>query len=211
MGIFEAIRKSRAKTKAEVQAAKTRARHEAKQEAKLQLKREKLLNKYEKGLIKEEKKGLKAKRKHERKMAENTLDQLKAGRLNTSTLSRYSGVARMALPVAMPMIYRAVTAGREQFVDAKARRIGVSADQLARFSGHGAALKARIDGVRENLDDRQLPTGFIQDVKERLAELETAADNAEFMTPDQRRRAHTTISRDIDAVTAEIQDRLRRP
>lgn len=211
MGIFEAIRKSRARTRAEVQAAKVRARHEAKEEAKLQLKRERLLNKYEKGLLKEEKKGLKAKRRHEEKIAENTLQQLRAGRLNADTFKRYSGLARVALPVTLPLLYRAITSGREQFVDAKARRVGVSADQLARFSGHGADLKARIDGVRENLNDRQLPTGFVQDVKERLDELATATDNAEFMTPEQRRRAHNTISRDIDAVTIEIQDRLRRP
>lgn len=211
MGIFEAIRKSRAKTKAEVQAAKVRAKHEAKEEAKLQLKREQLLNKFEKDLIKEEKKGLKAKRKHEEKMAENTLDQLRAGRLNAGAFKRYSGFLRVALPVTLPLIYRAITAGREQYVDAKARKVGVSADQLARFSGHGADLKARIDGVRSNLNKEQLPVGFIQDVKERLAELDTATDNSEFMTPEQRRRAHDSISRDIDAVTAEIQDRLRRP
>lgn len=210
MGIFEAIRKSRARTKAEVQAAKVRAKHEAKQEAKLQLKREQLLHKFEKDLLKDEKKGLKAKRRHEEKMAENTLKQLRAGRLNADTFKRYSGLARVALPVMLPLIYRAITAGREQYVDAKARRVGVSADQLARFSGHGADLKARIDGLRHNLSQQQLPAGFVTDVRERLAELDTAADNSEFMTPEQRRRAHSTISRDIDAVAGEIQERLHR-
>ena len=211
MGIFEAIRKGRAKTKAEIQAAKVRARSEAKAEAKLQLRQEKLLHNFEKDLLKQEQKGLKAKRKHERKMAENTLAQLKAGHLNAGTFKRYAGFARVALPVMLPLIYRAVTAGREQLVDARARKIGVSADELARFSGHGADLKARIDGVSRTLDGGHLPTGFVRDVRDRLAELQTATDNAEFMTPEQRRRAHATISRDIDGVTQEIQERLRRP
>lgn len=211
MGIFEAIRKGRAKTKAEIQAAKVRARSEAKEEAKLQLKREQLLQKFEKDLLKEERKGLKAKRRHERRMAENTLEQLRAGRLNAGTFKRYAGLARVALPVMLPLIYRAITAGREQVVDARARRIGVSAEELARFSGHGADLKARIDGINRTLNKDCLPGGFVRDVEDRLAELHTATDNAEFMTPEQRRRAHATISRDIDAVTQEIQERLRRP
>lgn len=210
MGIFEAIRKSRAKTKAEIQAAKARAKHDAKQEAKLQLKQEKLLQKFEKDLLKEEKKGLKAKRKHERKMAENTLEQMKQGRLNAGTFKRYAGFARVALPVLLPVIYRAITAGREKLVDTRARRLGVSADQLAQFSGHGAEIKARIDGIQRSLDDDHLPKGFVQDVGDRLQELHSATDNAEFMTPEQRRRAHATISRDIDGVTQEIQDRLAR-
>lgn len=211
MGIFEAIRKGRAKTKAEIQAAKVRAKSEAKAEAKLQLKREQLLQKFEKNLLKEERKGLKAKRKHERKMAENTLEQLRAGRLNAGTFKRYAGLARVALPVMLPLIYQAITAGREQIVDAKARKIGVSADELARFSGHGADLKARIDGINRTLNKDHLPTGFVQDVQDRLSELHTATDNAEFMTAEQRRRAHATIARDIDGVTQEIQERLRRP
>ena len=211
MGIFEAVRKGRARTKAEIQAAKVRAKHEAKQEAKLQLKQEQLLQKFEKNLLKEEKKGLKAKRKHERKMAENTLDQLKAGHLNADTFKRYVGFARVALPVMLPLIYRGVTAGREQIVDARARRLGVSADQLAQYSGHGADLKARIDGINRTLNKDQLPVGFVRDVEDRLSELQTAADNAEFMTPEQRKRAHATINRDIDGVTQEIQERLRRP
>lgn len=209
MGVFEAIRKSRAKTKAEVQAAKVRARHEAREAAKLELQREKLLNKFERNLLKEERKGLKAKRKHERQMAEATLEQLRAGRLNAGTFKRYAGLARVALPLLLPLVYRAVTAGREQVVEARARRLGVSADELAQFSGHGADLKARIRGIERTLSDQHLPAGVARDVRDRLKELATAADNAEFMTPEQRRRAHNSISRDINAVAREVQDRLR--
>lgn len=211
MGIFEAIRKGRARTKAEIQAAKVRAKSEAKAEAKLQLQREKLLQKFENNLLKEERKGLKAKRKHELKMAENTLNQMKAGRLNSANFKRYAGFVRVALPVLLPFIYRGITAGREQLVEARARKVGVSADQLARYSGHGADLKARIDGIDSSLGNSHLPSGFVLDVKDRLSELRTATDNAEFMTTEQRRRAHATISRDIDGVTQEIQERLRRP
>ncbi|MWK60368.1 hypothetical protein GO594_30780, partial [Pseudomonas otitidis] len=80
MGLFESIRKARAKTKAEIKAAKVRGRQEAKEAAKLEFKRDKFLARQEKKLLKEEKKGLKAKRKHEEKMAKNALEQLKAGK-----------------------------------------------------------------------------------------------------------------------------------
>ena len=54
MGVFEAIRKSRAKTKAEVKAAQSHARQLAKQEAKADERVAKLLDKAEKRLLKEE-------------------------------------------------------------------------------------------------------------------------------------------------------------
>ena len=70
MGVFEAIRKARARTKAEIKAAEARARKMAKEQAKADQKTAKLLDKAEKRLIKEEKKGLKRKRKHEKQLAE---------------------------------------------------------------------------------------------------------------------------------------------
>lgn len=209
MGILEKIRKSRARTKAEIKAAKVRARQEAKEEAKLQLRREKLLVQQENDLLKAEKKGLKAKRKHQRKMAENALQQVKEGKISARKLTKWAGTARVALPIALPLVYRGVTAGREQLVAANARKLGVTPDQLAEFSGHGAPLKARIQGVRSNLEDASLMPGFVRDVNDRLDELGAAVNNAEYMTPEPRRRAHDSISRDIDQVTQQIQERIR--
>ncbi len=210
MGILEKIRKSRAKSKAEIQAAKMRARQEAKEEAKLQLRREKLLVKQERDLLKAEQKGLKAKRRHQRKMAENALEQVKAGKINVGSITKWAGTARVALPLLLPLVYRGVTAGREQLISTRARKMGVSPDQLAEFSGHGAPLKARIQGVHHTLDESSLPSGFVRDAKDRLEELAIAVDNAENMTPEQRRRAHASISRDLDEVTQQIQERIRR-
>ncbi|AGF73663.1 DUF6474 family protein [Corynebacterium halotolerans] len=209
MGILEKIRKSRARTKAEIKAAKVRARQEAKEEAKLQLRREKLLVQQENDLLKAEKKGLKAKRKHQRKMAENALQQVKEGKVSARKIIKWSGTARVALPIVLPLVYRGVTAGREQLIAARARKLGVTPDQLAEFAGHGAPLKARIQGVRDNLEDTSLMPGFVRDVNDRLDELSAAVDNAEYMTPEQRRRAHDSVSRDIDQVTQQIQERLR--
>ena len=116
----------------------------------------------------------------------------------------------MLAPIALPLLYRGVTFARAQLVAAKARRLGVTPDALAQFSGHGAALHSRIAGVSSSLEGTGLATGFVQDAQERLTQLRNAVDNAEYMTPEQRRRAHASITADIDALTGQIQERLAR-
>ncbi|MCK2199815.1 DUF6474 family protein [Corynebacterium callunae] len=208
MGIFEKVRAARAKTKAEIKAAELKVKTEAKNKAKLDLKREKLLVQAEKNLLKAEEKGLKKRNKHELKMAKNILEQKRQGRLNKDKVTRWTGTARLLAPLLLPVFYRVSTEARNQIVKTKASRAGVTPEQLAQFAGHSAALKARIQGVRENAESAALPHGFIQDVKERLDELEAAAENSEFMSPQQRNRAHQSINRDLAQVSDQIQDRL---
>lgn len=208
MGIFEAIRAARAKTKAEIKAAEAKVKTEAKNKAKLDLKREKLLVQQEKNLLKVEEKGLKKRNKHELKMAKNILEQKRQGRLNKDKVKRWAGTARVPTPLLLPIIYRLSTEARDQVVKGRARRAGVTAEQLSQFAGHAAALKARIQGVRETAKNSGLPAGFVRDVEERLNELEAAANNSEFMSPQQRNRAHQSISRDLNQVSDQIQDRL---
>ena len=91
----------------------------------------------------------------------------------------------------------------------RAQKAGVTADQLASFSGHGAPLKARTAGIRNSLKEANVPVGFKRDVKERLNELDSAIDNAEYMTDQQRQRTHRSISGEIDSINAEIQAKLQ--
>lgn len=208
MGILESIRKSRAKTKAEIKAATARAKKEAKEAAKLEYRRDKLLAKQEKNLLKAEKKSLKAKRKHERSLAENLLEQKRAGSLNKDKVMRWTGALRVILPLALPLVYRALTSVRDQATQTRAQQLGVDAEKLSRFAGPAAEVKARIQSVRENLKDSSLATGFKKDAEERLDELKEAADNAELMVPEQRRRALAGINRDLDDLTGQINERL---
>lgn len=211
MGILKKVRASRKQMKAELKAAKTRAKAEVSAARKAHARQEKLLAKQEHKLLKAEQKGLKAKRKHEMKLAKTELEKRKAGKLNKDTVTRYVGVARMVAPLVLPLLYRGATQAQQVANQRRAQRYGVSTDQMAAFAGHGSTLKARIAGVRNNLESSSLPRGFVQDAKERLAELDKAVDNAEFMTPEQRRRSHRCIKDDLDMVTGQIQDRLARP
>lgn len=206
--LLNKLAKSRRAAKAEIKAAKTRAQAEVKEASKAEKRRAKLLAKQEKALIKAEEKGLKKRRKHEYKLAKTEVERLKAGKFNSSNITRYAGALRTAAPLALPLVYRGIVSVREQAENRKARRAGVTADQLASFAGHGASLKARTQGIRNSLEHTDVPAGFKRDVDDRLKELDAATDNAEFMTPQQRRRAHSAISKDIDGVTQEIQERI---
>lgn len=208
MGIMKKIRKARREARAEVKAAKTRAKAEVKAADKAKRRQQKLLAKQEKALLKSEEKGLKNRRKHEYKMAKKELERMKEGRFNKDNVKRYAGALRTAAPLLLPLIYRGITAAQREIEKKRAHKAGVSAEQLASFSGHGAPLKARTAGIRNSLKDAQLPAGFKRDVKERLSELDSAIDNAEYMTEQQRQRAHRSISGEIDSLNDEIQSKL---
>lgn len=208
MGIMKKIRKARREARAEIKAAKTRAKAEVKAADKAKHRQQKLLARQEKALIKSEEKGLKNRRKHEYKMAKKELERIRQGRFNKNNVKRYAGALRTAAPLLLPLIYRGITAAQREVEKKRAQKAGVSAEQLASFSGHGAPLKARTAGIRNSLKDAQLPAGFMRDVKERLSELDSAIDNAEYMTEQQRQRAHRSISGEIDSLNDEIQSKL---
>ncbi|GAB3947728.1 DUF6474 family protein [Corynebacterium tapiri] len=210
MGVLGSINKTLAKNRQAIKAAQTQARQEVKASAKHLRRREELLTKLEKNLIKAEKKGLKNQRKHELKLAKTEYERRKAGKFNKDSVDRYIRAGRMAAPVLLPLIYRGITQLRDTTQEKRARRAGVTRDQLAQFSGHGAGLQARIQGIRNSLPESSVSPGLRRDLDEQLESLHRATNNAEFMTPDQRRRAHHAISVDIDRVTQEIQAELTR-
>lgn len=210
MGLLDKALKKRARYKAEIKAAEKRAAGEVKSAAKADHRRAKLLAKQERELLKAERKGLKAKRKHEKQMAEKKLAQLKAGKFNKDNVKRWTGAARLLAPLAIPAIYRLVTSGKEKLNEQRAQKFGITPDQMAQFSGYGAPLKARIEGIRRSLKRDSIAPGLRRDVEDRLDELSAAVDNAEYMTDEQRRRAHSSIERDIDQVTNQLQESIQR-
>lgn len=209
MSVLSVIAKIRAEAKAQVKAAEAKAVAEVKSAHKDRLRQQKLLARQEQRLIKAEEKGLKARRKHEKKLAKTQLQKQREAGITGKKVRSWAGTARVLIPLALPLVYRGIVAIQQGQEDQRARKAGVSPELLAKHSGHGATLKARIEGLRLNIQDADLPTGFKQDVRDRLDKLTAAVDNAEYMTPAQRRRAHASINGDIDVVAGEIQQRLR--
>lgn len=208
MGILNNILKRRTAAQKEIRSAQSRARQEVKEDARARARREKLLTDLEKKLVKTEQKGLKKKRKHELELAKQEYEKIQAGKINPARVSSWIGAARVATPVLLPLIYRGVTLAREQLVNARANREGLTAEQLAQYSGHGASQKARLDGIRAELEKSGLPVGYRRDAEARIEELVVATNNAEYMSPDQRRRALAAVNRDIDKLAQEIQAQI---
>src|SRR5690625_7106302 len=178
MSLLKKFRKSRRAAKAELKAAKTKVKAEVKSADKARKRQQKLLANQEKQLVKSEEKALKQSRKHELKLAKTELEKLRACRFNTDNVKRYAGAARTAAPLLLPLLYRAIVSGRQQFEQSRAKKAGVTTDQLASFAGHGASIKARTQGIRNTLNENvSLPAGFKRDIKERLDELTAAVDD----------------------------------
>lgn len=211
MGLFETIRAARAKTKAEIKAAEAKARQLAKEEAKNDKQTAKLLDRAEKRLLKEEKQGLKRKQKHEQKLAKKELEKIQESGLTKKKAKQWVGASRILVPVLIPLVYRAITTYQENKVNDRARAAGLTATDMARFSSQGAELKGRVQAIRSQVDDNDaLKDDFRRDVAVRLDELEAAINNVEQMNESQRRLAHETIDRDINKLTAEIQEKTLR-
>ncbi len=131
----------------------------------------------------------------------------------TSTVRNYLGVAKLLSPLLVPLAYRGATQLRGQLDSARARKLGVGVDQLTEFTGYGAALSARIDGIERALDELVAAhpddSGFRDETTSRLAELSTAVHAAERMPTPRRRAAHQAVATDLDRVDADLLARLK--
>ncbi len=128
------------------------------------------------------------------------------------------GIVRVLSPVLAPLAYKAATATRGHLDAARARRIGVDVHQLGDFTGHGAALNARIAGIEPALNElldnssgdgvRAESTQFRDATRARLTELATAVHAAERMPTTRRKAAHRAISAELDAIDSQLLSRL---
>ncbi|WKD58322.1 hypothetical protein CAPI_08980 [Corynebacterium capitovis DSM 44611] len=209
MGIFKMIRAARAKTKAEIKAAQAKARQAAKEQAKTDRRTAELLDKAERRLLQEEKKGLKRKRKHEKQLAKAHLKRVEQAGLTKKKAQNWVGAARIAVPVLVPLAYKALTSYQQRRIEGRAQNLGLSTQDLARYSGRGAELQARIDAIRNNTSHNDaLGSGFTKDLRVRLDELSSAVANAEKMNPEQQRLAHGSIEKELKDITAEIAEKV---
>ena len=94
MGIVTSLLKHRARLrseakahiKAQIKSAKAQAKEVGRQQRRADKNRDRLLARQEKSLHKQNSRGLKAKRRHERKMAKASLAKMRAGRFNRQNI-----------------------------------------------------------------------------------------------------------------------------
>lgn len=127
------------------------------------------------------------------------------------------GIVRVLSPVLAPLVYKGATVARTQLDLARARKIGVDVHHLGEFTGHGAALNARIAGLEAALDElvdvqagdaKAEVVAFCDSTRVRLGELATAVHAAERMPTARRKAAHRAIGDDLDGLDSQVLHRL---
>ncbi|MBM7771083.1 hypothetical protein JOD54_001287 [Actinokineospora baliensis] len=120
-------------------------------------------------------------------------------------------LAPAVLPVVAPYLLKSAAAVRDGWDRRKARRLGISVDDLGHYSGRGGALHARIAGaasaiaeLRTKADATHQDRAFADEADTRLRQLAAAVRAAERMPAARRRAAHRAVGTELD----QLEDRL---
>ena len=135
--------------------------------------------------------------------------------LTPARTRRVLAVGKVVAPLLAPYAIAAAGLARSQWDDRRARRLGVPADQLGRFTGRGGALHARLSRAGEALG--QLASGtditpaaqtFARETEPRLADLAMAVRAAEQMPTARRRTAFRAVSGELDRIEDQLLGQL---
>lgn len=154
-------------------------------------------------------------RKHEYQLAEMELKKLEGTKLNKDDLQRWLSMAKVATPVLLPMVYKAVS-NVQGSPGKPAGPGGVDLEAAGiNATGPGAALGVRIVRLEQTLDQLDVSRGserevkdFISSTRARLTDLRTAVETAETTPTAQRREIHSSISGELDRINKDIFARL---
>ncbi len=150
-----------------------------------------------------------AEKKASKKASKKALEQVSTPK----KVKNFLAVARILAPVLAPLAYKAATMARTQLDEARARKIGVDVHQLGDFTGHGAALNARIAGLENSLNEltehnADDAAAFRESSRSRLSDLATAVHAAERMPTARRKAAHRAVATELDDIDAQLLKRL---
>lgn len=138
-------------------------------------------------------------------------------RLTPGKARNLVGVARIVLPAVVPVVspylLKAAGTAREQLDRMRARRMGIDVGDLAKFSGKGGALHARIVGASDALaelaqKDDAATREFTDRGRDTLTTLAAAVRAAERMPASRRRAAHQAVAAELDRIESELLRRL---
>lgn len=122
---------------------------------------------------------------------------------------RLIGVGTAVAPLLAPYALAVATAVRGSWDTYRAGRLGVPPEELARFSGPGGGLHARISHLAERMTE--LDAGpdaaakeFAAQTRPRLEELATAVRAAGQMPSQRRRTAFRSIGVELDGIESTL-------
>lgn len=154
-------------------------------------------------------------RKHEYQVAEMELKKLEGTKLGKEDVQRWLGLARVATPVLLPIVFKLVS-NVQGPADKPAGPGGVDLRAAGiNATGPGAALGARIVRLEQTLDQLEASRGderevkdFINSTRARLKDLRAAVETAETTPTAERREIHAAISGELDRVNKDVLARL---
>ncbi|MER7010514.1 DUF6474 family protein [Saccharopolyspora sp. NPDC000359] len=152
------------------------------------------------------------------KRAAKAIKKGEHGRITPGNAKKVIGVAKVVGPVLLPFAVRAASAARDTYDRARARRLGVPVDDLGTFTGHGAALHARIAGdtealraLREQAGDQEarlVAEQYAERTGARLMQLTTAVRAAERMPTQRRRSTHRAVNAELNQIEGDLLSRF---
>jgi hypothetical protein len=132
---------------------------------------------------------------------------------NAISVAKVVGPA--VIPVVAPYALKAAGEARDRFDRFRARRLGVDVEDIAKYSGRGGGLQARIAGdlrgcgeLTERDGHSEADAQFATSSSERLQALTAAVRAAERMPYSRRRAAFQSIDADLDVLEKELLERL---
>jgi len=124
-------------------------------------------------------------------------------------------VGPAVIPVVAPYVLRALGEARDRYDRLRARKLGVPVEELARFSGKGGSLHARISGaaeaineLRERKESTQDDRAFADRSETTLRQLAAAVRAAERMPTARRKAAHRAAATELDQLEERLLQRL---
>ncbi|MGH4025545.1 MAG: DUF6474 family protein [Pseudonocardiaceae bacterium] len=133
-------------------------------------------------------------------------------RITPRNAKRAIGIAKIVVPLAVPLAFQAAAYTRDRWDRAKANRLGVPVERLGEFTGRGASLHVRIANLAAAVGELQVTrpdqAEYAEGSGHRLGDLAAAVRAAEQMPRIRRRAAHQAVSAELDLVEAGLLDRL---
>jgi hypothetical protein len=119
------------------------------------------------------------------------------------------------IPVVAPFVVRAFGEVRDRYDRVRAHRLGVPVEELARYSGRGGSLHARISGAADAVNElRDRPDAtpddrtFADRSETTLRQLAAAVRAAERMPTARRKAAHKAAGAELDQLEERLLQRL---
>lgn len=114
-------------------------------------------------------------------------------------------------PVLLPFVVKAAARLRAVKDNRRARKLGVPIADLAKYTGKGASLHARIAGLADSVGEireRGKDTEFADEMTATLAQLASAVRAAERMPTPRRKAAHRAVASELGQLEQRLLHKL---